>query len=657
MAQKSFPPTNIRLAPVADFTGGLNLRADAFQLGANESPDMLDVDVQIGGGFIQRRVVVPYGGTGLPGVVTNLFRFSTTAGVNMVIAQCGASLYKSTGGNWTQIGGALASAGKSRAVTFNDTWYFVNNATNPSYRYDGTTITAMGTAFNNVIGGEGAHDSNMPLSKLICVHESRVFIANTVESAVAFPNRIRWSHPGFPEDWRAQDFIDIDIGHDGDVITAIVPFRGRLYIFKQQSLYELVGYGPENFQVVNVANDIGCVSQEATCVTEVGMFFFSYPQGVYLDKGSGPYPIFDKLWPMIRDGFIPQAQVSSINMGWVNRLLWMGIPYNGPSTLPAPSIMSVSQGGTPGSTSYSYVVTALNGSGETVGSKQVTTALGNATLSGSNFNTITWSAITGATGYKVYGRVAGSLQVISTLGAVTTFNDTGTSLSGSGPPTVNTAAIASSFRTLVYNPWIYRHRYLRYLEGPWYPYSLPIGALLEANQPGGALLHLAANCQVAAVGQLEQSGQVDLWAPLGQVQTVPSYYTTRWMDVGSPSVFKRWRHPDFVMRAGTTAQIRVDVKKNYDPTVLAKTYFVGQSTFATGLIWDDGSNTIGGKWDDGSGNLGGTWSGLPTTQELIVRGASMGSARAVQMTFTGPANSSWGIDAFTLKYIPKRVRG
>ena len=37
-----------------DFTGGLNLRADQFQLSGNESPDMLNMEVDPRGGLFTR---------------------------------------------------------------------------------------------------------------------------------------------------------------------------------------------------------------------------------------------------------------------------------------------------------------------------------------------------------------------------------------------------------------------------------------------------------------------------------------------------------------------------------------------------------------------------------------------------------------------------
>lgn len=641
---------------MSDFTGGLNLRADAFQLAPNESNDMLDVELSIGGGFVQRRVVTPFGGTGLAGTVGNLFAFNNTSGTHQVIAQSGTALAFSTGGNWTALG-TMASSGKTRAALFNNRMYFANNAT-ASYSWDGTTYRTLTQTFNNTIGGEGANDGNMPFAKMVVVHESRLFIAGTVESSTAFPNRIRWSHTGFAEDWRAQDFIDIDTGHDGDVITAIVPFRGRLYIFKQAAQYELVGSGPENFQVINVDTSIGCVGQEAALVTDVGLFFFSYPQGVYLDRGTGAYPIFDKMFPLIRDGLIPQTETSSIAMGWMNKNLWLSVPYMGDTAIQTPTITSVTQHGTPGTTHATYGVVAVRGSGETIESNEVTTTTGNAVLDTSNYNVITWNAVAGADEYFIYKGTPGSTHALDAVNVLTPFyHDIGSTFVGVSPHTVNDTAGGSTTRTFVYNPWIYKLRYLRYLQGPWYPYGLPISAFLSANQPGGALLNLAANAQFAAVGQVEQAGQLDQWVSTQSSTAVPSFYTTRWYDVGSPSVSKRWRQPDVIMRAGTTASIRVDVRKNYDPSVLAKTYFVGQTADAGALVWDDGTGGVGGLWDDGTGTVGQNWAADPTNEELIVRGSAVGAGRSIQLTFTGPANAAWGIDALNLRFIVKRVRG
>ena len=46
--------TNLRVLRQDDFTGGLNLRADQFQLAPNESPKMLNVEIDPRGGIFSR---------------------------------------------------------------------------------------------------------------------------------------------------------------------------------------------------------------------------------------------------------------------------------------------------------------------------------------------------------------------------------------------------------------------------------------------------------------------------------------------------------------------------------------------------------------------------------------------------------------------------
>lgn len=88
--------------------------------------------------------------------------------------------------------------------------------------------------------------------------------------------------------------------------------------------------------------------------------------------------------------------------------------------------VTVTPTGTSGSTAYSYIVTAFNDQGETVGTTG-TTATGNATLSSTNYNALSWDAVTNATGYNIYGRKASGYGEVylSTVYGATTYNDTG----------------------------------------------------------------------------------------------------------------------------------------------------------------------------------------------------------------------------------------
>lgn len=74
------------------------------------------------------------------------------------------------------------------------------------------------------------------------------------------------------------------------------------------------------------------------------------------------------------------------------------------TSVSTPTTLAVAAQGTTGSTSYSYRVDALNATGRTAAASRVSISNGNATLSSSNYNAVTWDAMAGATAYNVYGR-------------------------------------------------------------------------------------------------------------------------------------------------------------------------------------------------------------------------------------------------------------
>ena len=105
------------------------------------------------------------------------------------------------------------------------------------------------------------------------------------------------------------------------------------------------------------------------------------------------------------------------------------------SQLPTPAAPTLATAGTAGSTSYTYAISALDGSGETLPSTGTTIATGNATLTGTNYNTISWTQVGGAVQYKIYRTAsAGTPATTGLIGTVSanifTFNDTGIAASG-----------------------------------------------------------------------------------------------------------------------------------------------------------------------------------------------------------------------------------
>lgn len=104
---------------------------------------------------------------------------------------------------------------------------------------------------------------------------------------------------------------------------------------------------------------------------------------------------------------------------------------------PTISLGTKGSGGTFAAGTYYWKLTAINAQGETIGSNEAS-----ATLVLNDQQPINWTAIGGATGYKLYrGTAAGAQNVlVATLGLVTTYTDTGTAGTAATVPGANTTA-------------------------------------------------------------------------------------------------------------------------------------------------------------------------------------------------------------------------
>ncbi len=109
--------------------------------------------------------------------------------------------------------------------------------------------------------------------------------------------------------------------------------------------------------------------------------------------------------------------------------------------LSAPNSPSVSPAGTPGTTTYRYVVVAFNANGTTEASGVGSTGTGAAILNSTDYNVLTWDEVPNALGYYVWRIGGGSTQgKIATLGSITTVLDIGLTGDHTDPPTDNTTA-------------------------------------------------------------------------------------------------------------------------------------------------------------------------------------------------------------------------
>lgn len=340
-----------------DFTGGLNLRADQFQLAQNESPKMLNVEIDPRGGVFSRggmrrintTAVVPLS-VWTPKVLAPFYGAQPYLMLGTGAGAFPGNVFYSTGSNFSGLSIAVTSAQGPGFAPWGETLYIATGKGSASYKWSGaaaSTLLANGTAawqnsYTTPVGGY------FPKADFAVTHAGKVFVASTVEDGTTYANRIRWSHPNSPENWAEQDRIDINDG--GTNITGLAVYGGHLLVFKRNAVFAIFGYDSDTFQVVEVSRTVGAANQNAISVTERGVYFFSYPDGLMFYNGERIADLFEPIRPAITLGFVNPAAVDSVRVNTVNRRVWVSVPYSevGAATNPTVSFVydpSVSQRG------------------------------------------------------------------------------------------------------------------------------------------------------------------------------------------------------------------------------------------------------------------------------------------------------------------------
>lgn len=314
----------------SDFTGGLNNRTSRQDLQLNESPDCLDVVFNARGGFATRRGVRT---TSTQATLSGGYiggQFSAGTEVLWGIDNAGALWTYSTGGAFTSVATTLP-ADMTRTVSgvaWGNKVYFANwlNAGSLLMRYwNGTAFTTLTNTVNNNYSAPTG--GNAPLSRLVCDHQGHMFWADTVESGVRYRSRVRWSHPLQPEDFAAADYFDIDPDDESDQITALVPFKDSLLVFKRRAVYAIYGYDRDSFTVQRLTTGagvaaLGCVSANAGVC-----YWWSIDGNVYAYNGRAVVPLGDRITNVVIDGSV--AQNSEANrVVWADNQLFVSLALN-----------------------------------------------------------------------------------------------------------------------------------------------------------------------------------------------------------------------------------------------------------------------------------------------------------------------------------------
>jgi len=519
----------------ADFTGGLNLRADQFKLAPNESPDMLNMEIDPRGGVFMRGGVQRINSTVVPGTWAPKTLFAMYSGTPYLFLSSATDVLYSTGSNFTSASVPVTSTFGASFAPWGNIMYMAIGEATASYKWDSTTqTTTILTANGPTWQASYTSPTNgyFPKARHATTHAGKAWVAYTSENGTTYPNRVRWSHPNSPDNWAESDYIDIN--DHGTGITALVPFSGHLLVFKQDACYAIFGYDSDTFQVVEVSRSLGVTTPQQVVATEQAVYFYSHPEGVMMYDGKTIQDIFEKIRPAIDLNYIASTLQSTIRINHINRRIWLSVPYN-----------------------------------------EVTTA---------TYNTVSF----------------------------------------------------------IWDPTIG--------EGTWTKFATTDSVGLAAGcsfvTATGLVQHLGVHPTLKYVLQLDiRSAQQDNIT--GTAASYTSFYKTGWKNADSYVQTKMYRRPEFVTQQTSTAMnLIVDVYRDFEQTNSYKQFNLEVGASQSSMLWGSSVWATNTLW------------GAATTEAQTAYGTNIGLARTVQLKFSGPLNGGklWAINAYTLKYIPRRIR-
>lgn len=246
--------------------GGLNKLLPAKDIADNELADSLNMELTNSLGLRKRD------GTSLaddPSAltdVTGLVRYMRSNGENhLVFAEGGSTLYRSvptTAGShsFVDVTGGLTLSASSlwQWAIMDDKLWGVNGVAGGAQE---NHIVINGHAANAAAPVETA--GTFPDGKFITTFARRLWIVDQAE-----PNKLHFSALGDGLNWDTSaggaNAGSVVVGQDeGDYITGIKPFLGRLIIFKRSRIYMLVPGSPNTdslqFNMVLLTDRLGCV--------------------------------------------------------------------------------------------------------------------------------------------------------------------------------------------------------------------------------------------------------------------------------------------------------------------------------------------------------------------------------------------------------------
>lgn len=303
------------------WTGGLNLTRNTQSLPQDQSPEAVNMDfglrggVTLRGGFRVQATSSLLNGARIIGIGdTKVWLQGNEGSLLTWDSSLTDTTVDITDDDTERV--RMATFRVNNGGTWEDRMYFANGRSASAIIMQtyvtGSGLSTLGTAWNNNYTAPTL--GNMPLARYIAEHNGFMWVADTVESSVRYPARVRFSHEQNPESWAEDDWFNVGNTELDDPITQLVPFRDSLLIFKKSSVWAVYGYDRDTFVLEQVTNASGTCTCGAIAVNSGVAYWFSTDGQLMAYNGRGVAMLSEPLdyW----------SQIGKIKHGGAHRLMW-----------------------------------------------------------------------------------------------------------------------------------------------------------------------------------------------------------------------------------------------------------------------------------------------------------------------------------------------
>lgn len=271
-----------------DFSGGINLRDAAPQLGGNESPDLYNITLDERGSISKRLGMTKYNSSAFGASLTTCGDY-WESGQNQ-ITQAGTGLYKDTSNVAFK---TFTTSATCAMCDFKGLLIFVHPI-DGMFKYDGTTVTAIGAG---------------PKGNAIATWQNKIWVSGDPAAL----SRVYFSAAGDETTWSGTAFVDLREKDQQPVLALAgasgidVSGRPGLLAGKRRSTYRIYDSSTGAFQTLDTG--VGVASPQAFTQIDQRTIFLG-ESGIHWTDGVGPMRLAsDKLAPLFDPAMVNFSQL------------------------------------------------------------------------------------------------------------------------------------------------------------------------------------------------------------------------------------------------------------------------------------------------------------------------------------------------------------